>query len=148
MPTIDLAGAILELRKWIFFAAIIKICTSIAKTLYEVAKTPLFLVTIWIALTYFPNTIQWIFLKIGGIEIKLFLMVLNIIMPEIFKTASGEMNSWAEIWQTGLNALPQDLLDVMNGIGVAELLGIVTSTITSGFIIRTYRKIMLRAGLL
>ena len=42
---------------------------------------------------------------------------------------SGEVNSWADIWNQGLNLLPADMLEVMNGIGVAELLGLTTSTL-------------------
>lgn len=148
MPTIDLGQFVLELRKWFFFALIIKICTKIAQTMFEVCKTPFFLFTIWLALTYFPDTIAWIFIKIGEIQIMIFSLMLSVIMPEIFKTASGDYASWSDIWQAGMNSLPSDFVQILNGVGVAEIIGITTSTLMSGWIISLYRKTMLRAGLL
>ena len=76
------------------------------------------------------------------------MLMLSIVMPEVFTVGSGDVNSWAQIWSQGLSMLPTEMLDVINGLGVAEMLGLVTSTLTSGFVITMYRKIMTRAGLL
>ena len=111
-------------------------------------KTPMFLGAMVLALTYFPDTVQWIFMQIGQIELKMMMIVLSTVMPDIFTFGSSEVNSWAAIWQAGITALPQDMVDVMNAVGVSELLGLVTSTIMAGSTIAIYRKIMTRAGLL
>jgi len=120
----------------------------IGQILYNTFKTPLFLVVAVAALTYFPDTIAWIFIKIGQIQITCFAIMLNVVMPDIFATANGDYKTWGQIWQQGVSALPADMVEVMNGIGVAELLGIVTSTLVSGAMVRLYRRVMLRAGLL
>lgn len=120
----------------------------ILETLFNLFKTPLFLGALVLALTYFPDTVQWIFMQIGMIELKCFILVLNTVMPDIFTFGSNEVTSWAQIWSAGLSALPQDMVDVMNAVGVAELLGLVTSTLMAGSTIALYRKIMTRAGLL
>lgn len=116
--------------------------------LLDVIKAPLFYVALVGLLMYSPDTVAWIFIKIGEIELSVMAMVLSVVMPDIFSGASGEYSSWATIWQTGLNALPTDLVEVMNGLGVAQLLGYVTSTIGVIATIRMFRSAMKRARLM
>lgn len=127
---------------------IIKFFFTIGKVLFETFKTPAYLAVIVAILTYFPDSVKWIFLKIGEIQIKCFSIMLNVIMPDIFATAGDSYSTAGDLWQAGLNALPSDVLDIMNAVGVAELLGIVTTCLMSGWIVRIYRRVMLRAGLL
>ena len=144
IPTTDWAAvaqrALAWLQRLFIIGAIIK--------LFKLISTPFYLVGIIALLTYFPDQISWIFIKIGEIELKMFAIILSVVMPDIFAKGAGEYSSWSEIWQNGLNQLPTEMVDIMNGLGVAGLMGLVTSTISSIWLIKIYRKVMLRAGLL
>ena len=148
MPTFDWAAFAQRIFGWFTRAMLISMIIKVVGTLFNLVKTPMFLVGLYLALLWFPDTIQWILMQIGNIQIKMFMMVLSTVMPEIFTFGSEDVNSWAQIWNQGLNLLPSEMLDVMNGLGVAEMLGLVTSTLMSGSVITIYRKIMTRAGLL
>lgn len=144
IPTTDWAAvaqrALAWLQRLFIISALIKF--------FKMISTPFYLVGIIALLTYFPDQISWIFIKIGEIELKVFAIVLSVAMPDIFAKGAGEYSSWSEIWQTGLNQLPADMVEIMNGLGVAGLMGLVTSTISAVWMIKIYRKVMLRAGLL
>lgn len=129
-------------------AAILYVLKKILEFCYRVVSYPLALVAICAALTLFPDTIGWIFLKIGEIELRVMAIVLSVVMPDIFNAGAGSYTEWAQIWQEGINLLPSDMVDIINGLGVAYLLGLITNTIGAVFAIRIYRRAMLRAGLL
>lgn len=148
MPTFDWAAFVQRVFGWITRAALIAMVIKVIGGLFNLVKTPLFLVGLYLALLWFPDTIQWIFMQIGIIQIKLFTLVLSAVMPDIFTFGSSEVNSWAVIWEQGLNGLPTEMLEIINGLGIAEMLGLVTSTLMAGSTIAIYRKIMTRAGLL
>lgn len=116
--------------------------------LIDVLKGPFFWVGLIALLTYSPDTVAWIFIKIGEIELTVMAMVLNAVMPDIFASGSGEYRNWVQIWQAGLNALPSDMVAIMNGLGVAQLLGYVTATIGTISTIRIFRSAMRRARLM
>lgn len=111
-------------------------------------KQPLFIVSLIGLLTWAPNAITWIFIKVGELEIRAFAVILNAVMPDIFAAGGGQYSSWAQIWSQGLTVLPPDVVQIMNGLGVANLLGLVTGTIGAVSMIRIYRRVMLRGGLL
>ena len=148
MPTFDWAAFAQRIFGWFTRAMLFAMLIRVVGTLFNLVKTPMFLVGLYLALLWFPDTIQWIFLQIGLIQIKLFMLVLSSVMPDVFTFGSGDVNSWAAIWQQGLSALPTEMVEVINGLGVAEMLGLVTSTLMAGSTIAIYRKIMMRAGLL
>lgn len=127
---------------------ILSVLFAIFRFLKKVVTYPLALGAIVVALTLFPDTIGWIFIKIGEIELRVMALVLTAVMPDLFGTASGEFTSWAQIWSAGLSALPADMVDVMNSIGVAQILGMISSTISAVFMIKVYRRAMIRAGLM
>lgn len=110
-------------------------------------STPFYVVGICALLTWSPDTVAWIFIKIGEIQMQAFMIVLNVAMPDIFAAGDGSYRSWSDIWQQGLNLLPTEILEIINGLGVAELWGIITGTFGSIWVIKIYRKIMMRAGL-
>lgn len=128
--------------------AILLVLRKILGFCYRVVSYPLALAAICVALTLFPGTIGWIFLKIGEIELRVMALVLSSVMPDIFDLGSGEYSSWADIWQTGLNLLPAGMVEVINGLGVGYILGLVTSTFTAVSTIKIYRHAMKRAGLM
>lgn len=148
VPTFDWGAFAQRVFGWATRAFLIGAVIRVIGTLFNLVKTPLFLVGIYLALLWFPDTIQWIFLKIGEIQIKCFMIMLSVIMPDVFTFGSGDVNSWAQIWNQGLALLPSEMLEIINGLGVGEMLGLITTTLTSGFMIVMYRKIMTRAGLL
>lgn len=148
IPTTDWAAVAQRALAWLQRLFLIHAILKLMGWVFNALKTPMFLGLIVLAITFFPDTICWIFLKIGELQMKCFLLLLNVVMPVIFETAGGEYRSWQDIWQTGLDLLPKDMLEIMNGLGVAELIGLVTSTLTSGWIIRIYRKTMERAHLM
>jgi len=134
-----------HLARYIIISLIIHGVVGMMKFLSK----PFYIVGIVFLLTYFPDVIQWIFMQLGLIEVKIFALLLSIVMPQIFGGDVGaQVNDWSQIWNAALNALPPDVLDVLAKANVAELLGIVTSCLTSGWVIKIYRHIMLRAGLL
>lgn len=148
MPTFDWAAFAQRIFGWFTRALLVSMLIKVIVTLFNLVKTPIFIVGLYLALLWFPDTIQWIFLQIGLIQIKMFMILLSAVMPDVFTFGSGEVNSWAQIWSQGLAGLPADMVDVINGLGVAEMLGLVTSTLMAGSSIVIYRKIMTRAGLL
>lgn len=148
IPTFDWGAFAQRVFGWVRASIAIGFVIKAISALFNLVKTPLFIVGLYLALLWFPDTIQWIFLKIGEIEIKMFMIVLSVVMPDVFTFGSGDVNSWAQIWNQGLSMLPTEMLEIINGLGVGEMLGLITSTLTSGFVIGMYRKIMTRAGLL
>lgn len=116
--------------------------------LFSLLKQPLFIASLIGLLIWSPDTIAWIFIKIGEIELKVFAMFLTAIMPDLFGTAGDAYSNWAQIWSAGLSGLPADMVQVINGLGVAQILGLITATWTAVSAIKIYRKVMLRAGLL
>lgn len=116
--------------------------------LLSLLKQPLFIASLIGLLIWAPDTIMWIFVKIGDLELRLMAMMLANIMPDIFSAGGHAYSSWSQIWQAGLSALPSEMLQVINGLGVSQILGIITGTWTSISSIKIYRKVMLRAGLL
>lgn len=148
MPTFDWAAFAQRVFQFATKLLLFRVLLGFLGMAFNLFKTPIFLVGLVLALTYFPDTIQWVFMQIGMIQIKLFMIVLSAVMPDIFTFGSADVNSWAAIWNQGISALPSDMVDVMNGLGVAELLGLVTSTLMAGSTIAIYRKIMTRAGLM
>lgn len=116
--------------------------------LLSLLKQPLFIAALVGVLIWSPDTIAWIFIKIGDIELRVLAMLLTAVMPDLFGTAGGAYTSWEQIWSAGLGALPADMLDVINGLGVAQILGLVTATWGAVSSVKIYRKVMLRAGLL
>lgn len=116
--------------------------------LLSLLKQPLFIASLVAVLVWSPDTIAWIFIKIGEIELRVCAMLLSAIMPSIFETGGTAYTSWAQIWNAGLSALPSDVVQIINGLGVAQMLGLVTATWGAVSSIKIYRKVMLRAGLM
>lgn len=148
VPTFDWGAFAQRVFGWVMKASLISLLIKAVSGLFNLVKTPMFIVGLYLALLWFPDTIQWIFMKIGEIEIKMFMIVLSTVMPDVFTFGSGEVDSWAAIWNQGLAGLPAEMLEVINGLGVGEMLGLVTGTIMAGSTMMVYRKIMTRAGLL
>lgn len=116
--------------------------------LFSLLKQPLFIASLIGLLIWSPDTIAWIFIKIGEIELRVFALFISAIMPDLFGTAGTAYTSWEQIWSQGLTALPADMVQVINGLGVAQILGLITATWTAVSSVKIYRKVMLRAGLL
>lgn len=148
IPTFDWSAFAQRLVTWLKMALAVRLILSALGALYNLVKTPLFLMGLYLALLWFPDTIQWIFMQIGLIQLKIFMILLSTVMPDVFTFGGSEVASWATIWQQGLSNLPSEMLEVINGLGAAEMLGLVTSTLMAGSTMVVYRKIMLRAGLL
>lgn len=117
-------------------------------TLFNLLKQPLFIVSLVGVLTFAPDTLMWIFIKIGEIELHVMAVVMTTLMPEVFGQGASAYTSWADMWQAGLNILPTDMLEIINGLGVAQILGLVTSTFGAVHMIKIYRKAMMRACLM
>lgn len=116
--------------------------------LIQLLKQPLFIASLIAILIWSPDTIMWIFIKLGNIELKLMILMMTALMPDIFGAGSGAYTSWTSLWSAGLTVLPVKMLEIINGLGVGQILGLVTSTWAAVSSIKIYRKIMLRAGLL
>ena len=109
---------------------------------------PLFFVGLAGLMVVAPDFFVWIFIKIGEFELVVMSIMLNAVMPDLFSTASGEYSSWAQLWSQGLSALPADLVEVMNSLGVAQLLGYITATYGAIFTIKAIRGAFKRARLI
>lgn len=147
MPTFDLSAFLQRISgliiKGLILSGIIRVCSL----LYNVFKTPLALGTLVLMLAYYPDKVQWVLMKIGELEITAFAILLSVVFPDIFNSMSGELHSWQAIWSAGLQALPTNVVQVLNAVGVAELMGLVTSTLSAGSVVLLYRKIMSRMGI-
>ena len=121
---------------------------SLVFKLIGLLKQPLFISSLIGLLIWAPETVMWVFMAIGDLELKIMAIMLVKIMPDIFGAGAGAYTTWAQLWGAGLTVLPSQILQVINGLGVAQLLGIITATWTSISSIKIYRKIMMRAGLL
>lgn len=124
--------------------ALVILVKKILEVVIEIFKKPLGIVFLIFLLTYYPDTIQWILMQIGLIELKIFAIVLAAVLPDVFGQAS-DLNSWADIWNNALNVLPVDMVEVMAKCNVAEMMALITSTITAAFTIRLYFRIVNRA---
>ena len=120
----------------------------LAFLLFGILKQPLFIASMIGLLVWAPDTIMWIFIRIGDIELRVMALVLASLMPDIFSAGSGAFDSWSSLWNQALTLFPADMLSVINGLGVGSLMGLVTGTFTAVSSINIYRKIMIRAGLL
>lgn len=109
---------------------------------------PLAIIGLIGVLTYYPEAIQWIFVKIGEIELKIFAMLLSVAMPDIFGGVSTEYDSWAGLFNSALSVIPSEILEVCQSLDVAGLMGMVTSTLTVGGTIVLTKRILLRGGIL
>lgn len=116
--------------------------------LIDVVKAPLFWISLVALLTWSPDTVAWIFIKIGEIELQVIAMIMTVVMPDVFANGSVQYSSWSQLWQEGLNALPSEMVDVMNSLGVAQLLGYVTATFGAVSTIKIFRSAMKRARLM
>lgn len=115
--------------------------------LLSLLKQPLAIAGLIGLLIWAPETIMWIFIRIGDIELRVMALVLASLMPDIFNAGGGAFESWSALWSQALTLLPADMLSVINGLGVGQLMGIMTGTFTAVSSIKIYRKIMIRAGL-
>ena len=68
--------------------------------LIDAVKTPLFWVSLIGLLIWLPDTIAWIFIKIGEIELHVIALVMSVVMPDIFSSGSGEYASWSQLRHT------------------------------------------------
>lgn len=148
VPTFDWVGFIQRISKWIWATLVVHTFLKVFGVLFNLFKTPMFLVATYVALVYFPDACQWIFLKIGEIEVKAFMVLVNACLPDMFPFGSEDVATWKNIWEIGLNTLPTEIVEVMNATGIGEMLGLVSTTLTACGCIIAYRKIMMRAGLL
>lgn len=147
MPTFDLSAFLQRISKMIIMGMILRSVLRLMSFAYNVFKTPLALGAIVIMLAYYPDVIQWVLMKIGELQMKCFAIVLNAVMPDIFSSMGTQVTSWRQIWQTGLGILPTNLVSVLNAVGVAELMGLVTATLTAGSTVILYRKVLSRIGI-
>lgn len=147
MPTFDLTAFLQRISKIIIMGMILRSVLFILRTLYGVFKTPLALGTIVIMLAYYPDVVQWTLMKIGELQIRCFAIVLNAIMPDIFGSMGTNVTSWHTIWQQGLSLLPSNLVQILNAVGVAELMGLITATLTAGSTVILYRRVLSRVGI-
>lgn len=120
----------------------------IIKTIWGIVTSKPFYITGLVALLIWsPDTVAWFFIKIGEIEMMVFGLVMSAVMPDIFGVAGGQFDSWSDIWSAGLNALPAEMVEIMNGLGVAQIMGMITATMGAMGTVRIYRAITKRAGL-
>lgn len=147
MPTFDLSAFLQRISKMIIMGLVLRSVLKLLEIAYNVFKTPLALGTIVLMLAYYPEKVQWVLMKIGELEITAFAILLSVVFPDIFWGMSGQLHSWQAIWSAGLSALPVNVVQVLNGVGVAELMGLVTSTLSAGSVVLLYRKIMNRMGI-
>ena len=57
----------------------------------RVDQGPMFFIGLIFLLTWMPDTIGWIFLKIGEIGLSVAFLVMNALMPDVFATGSASI---------------------------------------------------------
>lgn len=146
-----LAGLVLTgeaaqvLVSWLKRAGLIYLVSKILQFVIKICEKPAYLGGLFVLVMYFPDTLQWLLMQIGLLELRIFAIILGAVMPDIFTTGAGLITSWSQIFNDGINALPADMVDVMAKMNIAELMGLITSTLTAGWTIRLYFRIINRA---
>lgn len=147
MPTFDITAFLQRISKMIIMGFILRSVLKLLEVAYNVFKTPVALGTIVLMLAYYPDVLQWVLMKIGELQIRCFAIVLNAIMPDIFSGMGTNVTSWHTIWQQGLSLLPSNIVQILNAVGVAELMGLITATLTAGSTVILYRRVLSRVGI-
>ena len=119
--------------------------TSVITVIVKLLSKPLFLGVIVGILLYYPETVAWILMKIGEIEIKIFGLILGVIMPDMYP--GDETNEIAGIWNNATSVFPQEVIDTMASLDLAGLMGMVSTTLVAGFTIKIYFHLMKKLGL-
>lgn len=119
---------------------------GIGRTLINIVTKPLALVAIVSILSYCPDTVQWCFEKIGSIFLTIFVKLLGLFMPSIIGQMSDGSGDIIKTANDALSFLPQNIIDVLTSFGLSELLGMVVTCLLLGWIIKTTRQCMMRAG--
>ena len=68
MPTFDWAAFAQRAFQWLTRLMLFRFLLGFLGVCFNLFKTPMFLGALVLALTYFPDTIQWIFMQIGMIQ--------------------------------------------------------------------------------
>ncbi len=119
---------------------------GIIQAIISILSRPLWIGGIILLLLYYPDTVAWVLMKIGEIQIHIFAILLSAILPDLFPSA--DVKSWADIWNNAISVLPQNVVDTMASLDLAGMLGMITSCLTAGFTIKIYMRLIKRAGLL
>lgn len=114
--------------------------------LFDLLKAPLFIGSLIALLTFSPDTLAWIFIKIGEIQMSIMMTLLMIVMPSLFEGITD--GGWFDVWQKGLSVLPEDVVAILNGLGVSQLIGMTLFALGMGHTVKLYRRVMLRAHLI
>lgn len=148
LPVIDLGGLVRTAQLAIQNTAdIVKIILKgkIILFLIGIFSKPFYIGGLIILFTWFPEVVKWLFIQIGLIQLKIYAIILQAVMPDIFGETTDEINSYADIFNNALGALPPDIMEVFAKAGLAELMGLVFTCLTSGFVIKIYFKMINRA---
>lgn len=142
VPVITLDGIIRIVQK-IF---IIKLIFAILEYLVSILSKPFYIAGIVFVLTYYPGVVRWIFYQIGLIQVKLLVLLMNIMMPSIFSDDLVETSDdITDIFNTALAAMPADWREIMASLDVVSLIGMITSTFAGIFFIKIMFRIFKKA---
>lgn len=147
MPTVDIAALAQRVFAFLQRVVIGGIGVAILNTLINLISKPLILGAVVAIFTYCPDVVKWIFMQIGGIMLSIFGVVLGLFMPSIMGEMGEGSTDVVNMSNNALSALPADVIEVFTSFGISELLGMVVSVLLLGWIIRIYRRAMMRAGL-
>ena len=128
--------------------AISGLVSGIVMGLVRVLSKPFMILGLIGVLLYYPEAIQWIFMKIGEIQIKIFGLMLQAVLPSIFGDNISEIKSWADIFNGAVSAYPEGMTEIMAAAEMAGLMGMVTTCLVSGFTIRIYIRMARKIGVL
>lgn len=148
MPVVDLGGLVRTAQLAIQNTAdIIKLILKgkIVLFLIGIFSKPFYIAGLVVLFTWFPEVVKWIFIQIGLIQLKVYAVILQAVMPDIFGTSTDDINNFADIFNNALSSLPPEIMEVFAKVGVAELMGLIFTCLTSGFVIKIYFKMINRA---
>lgn len=143
VPTIDLGGLVRIVQKFVIITALLKI----AGFLIDLFKKPAFLVALMATIAYYPEAIQWVMYQLGLLQVKVIMLILNALMPQVWGAASVEgATEVADIFNSSVHALPSEVVQVIQALDIISLLGMVFTTLTIVFLVKFYYAIMDKMG--
>ncbi len=120
--------------------------SGVIMTIVRILSRPVMIAGLIFLLMYYPDTVAWVFMKIGEIQLHVFAIILSAVLPDIFPTS--DIDSWAGVWNGAISAFPQEVIDTMSALDLAGLLGMITSCLTAGFTIKLYMRLVKRIGVI
>lgn len=102
------------------------VVSTLVSFILRLFTTPLYLAGIVAAINFAPNTIRWIFAKMGALAIDFALQMVEIMQPVVADVAKGEaFEGLSNTYVVAYTNLPPEINEMLASLGVHEMLGLI-----------------------